>query len=486
MNQLPTNVDPATGELLPVVAPSVEMTTTDPAVAAAAEREKARLQMAFFIAATRPRNELQARATILENCRRREFAVRAMYAKPVGAQKIEDLNIRFVEMALKEWRNVLTEASTVYEDERGRRVRVSAMDLQTNTSFTREVFIPRTVERARVDEGRTVLGQRKNTRGQVTYKLLATDDEMELATNSAISKALRNEGGRLLPEDLKDEARGTIRWAKENSDVKDVQTYRRSIVDAFTRLGIKPEDLERLLGHSIATTTVPELTNLETIYHSLQSGESTWAEWVPEDGALPLAERLAAQKEKIAGSKPTDATSPTGSTPQPTGDSTSASASSSNSRRTSSAKPSAEPSEHSSMENQEPPVDDEPPEADPIVRCNYCQGMSPASGTRIVNAKDGKQYRMCRACETKQREAVERAKAQPDPKCYFCGVEFPRGTGGDFKMPDGTFKPRCDACQKKMDAASTRAPAGEAPPPAAPPQTLDELRGRQRKGGKSR
>ena len=63
----------------------------------AAEREKARLQMAFMVAINRPRHEEEARRRILDNCNRRDFAVKAMYKKPLGGgQTAQDLSVRWV------------------------------------------------------------------------------------------------------------------------------------------------------------------------------------------------------------------------------------------------------------------------------------------------------------------------------------------------------------------------------------------------------
>jgi hypothetical protein len=411
---------------MPVAQPmQMSMVGVDPAVAAAAEREKARLQLSFFIAQQRPRNEEQARTRILENCKRRDFAVKAIYKKPVGGEKIVDLSVRFVEMALREWGNVITEASVIHEDERGRRVRISALDLQSNAAFTREVFIARVVERGRVDDGRIVLGQRKNSRGATSYKLVATDDELDLATNAAVSKALRNEGGRLLPQDLKSEARSMIDKTLDNAGGVSITDYRRSIIDCFSRVGIQPVELEKLLGHALGTATTKELTELESVYHALKDGEQVWSDFVASEEVSPLAERIAAAKEKLPPAVESSPASP------------------------------ASPSEQTAT------------------------AASPAGALAPADEKP-KRTRRAAAPPPTVAERVEQAAQPNDPvgdlpvapaglaSCYFCG-ETIDGAPGKFKMPDGALANQCAACQRKM---------------SNPRKTVEELRAERDNAGR--
>lgn len=469
---------------------------TDPAIVAAAEREKARLQMAFMVAMSRPRHEENARARILANCRRREFAVKAIYEKPMGGERVKGLSIRFVEMALREWGNVLTEASVVHEDERGRRVRISAMDLQTNTAFTREVFIARVTERSRLDEGRELLGTRKNSKGRTTYRLVATDDELDLATNSAVSKCLRNEGGRLLPEDLKSESMHAIDAALDNAGAQDIGTYRRAILDSFTRLGIQPVELEKVLGHSISTSTAKELTSLETIYHTLKSGEAVWNDYVQaEEGASPLAERLAEMKAKVAipngrssesasmpaAQPPSDSfetpaakagpsSSSSDGTPEPSAPSTSAK----RKRRTAAERvaEASQPNDPKGPLTQEPAPPPPAPASDPevLTHCDYCQTMKPEEGFVQVHATNGKDYAQCADCYAQAQKAIDRVAAHSAgiaEVCYFCNQN---ASGGDkFEMLDKTKVNRCLTCKGKQEAAL----AGNN---ANGPRTVDQMR----------
>ena len=119
----------------------------DPAAVAAAESAKARIQAAYIMALQKPRNEDQARARILAACRRPEFAERVEFAKPVAGRKIKGPSIRFAELALREWGNVLSDIYVVYEDDFTKRIKVSELDLETNANFGKEITIKKTVER---------------------------------------------------------------------------------------------------------------------------------------------------------------------------------------------------------------------------------------------------------------------------------------------------------------------------------------------------
>lgn len=75
---------------------------TDPAIAAAAESARARIESAYMVAIRRPRSYDDARSRILEACRRPLFAERVEYAKPVGGRTIKGPSVRFAELALRE------------------------------------------------------------------------------------------------------------------------------------------------------------------------------------------------------------------------------------------------------------------------------------------------------------------------------------------------------------------------------------------------
>jgi hypothetical protein len=281
---------------------NMQLTTTshslqyvDPAAVAAAESAKARIQAAFLMALHKPRNSDQARVNILEACKRPMFAERVEYSKPVGGKAIKGPSVRFAELALREWQNVMTESQVIYEDETVRRIRVSITDLETNASFSKEIQIGKTVERRRAD-GREVVSERTNTDGKQTYIVKATDEELHNKEAALISKALRNEGLRLIPSDIVDEAIEVAKETLKKQDAQDPNAAKKKLLDAFAEIGIKPKDLEEYLKHKTDLITPAELQDLRGIYRAIKDGDAKWAEYIQPD---PVEQKTEDKKDEL-------------------------------------------------------------------------------------------------------------------------------------------------------------------------------------------
>lgn len=273
----------------------------DPAAVAAAETAKAKIQAGYLMALQKPRDEDEARAKILKACRRMDFAKDVEFKKPMGKKKvgnrweqqyIDGMSIRFAEVALKEWGNVLTDVSTLYEDELVRRIKISVTDYETNLTHSREPQISKTVER-RSDYNRDVLGERTNSNGDTVYIVRATDDELMNKENAIISKTIRNEGLRLIPNDIKVEA---VRIARETvmADMgQDPDAAKKKLIDSFSSVSVMPKDLAKYLGHGLDVISPKELENLRGIYKAIKDGESSWFDFAgaepadDETGATP-------------------------------------------------------------------------------------------------------------------------------------------------------------------------------------------------------
>jgi hypothetical protein len=263
------------------------LVSRDPAAIAAAESAKARIQAAYIMAMNKPRNEDEARIKILNACKRPAFAERVEFSKPVGKMKIKGPSIRLAELVLREWENIYSDTQVIYEDDTVRRVRVSIIDLETNAQFSKEVQIRKTVERKKPD-GYEIVGERTNSRGEKVYIVNATDDDLQNKENALISKAIRNEGLRLIPSDIIDEAIDTARETLRKKNSEDPQAAKKKIFDSFYSVGISPKELEKYLKHSVETISPAELEELRGIFTSIKEGSSTWADYnKPEDNKEP-------------------------------------------------------------------------------------------------------------------------------------------------------------------------------------------------------
>lgn len=266
---LPVRVEQTAGVI------AAEGETASSAVAA---REKAAVEARFLVALHRPRNPDTARVRILNACKRPRFAEGAKYAKPVGGSKVVGPSIRFVEEALRQWGNIDIQTPVVFDDDERRIVRVSVTDLETNTSFSSDVTLTKTVERRNPKNGDEIVRQRTNSTGQTVYIVRADEDAFLNKQNAGISKAIRNNGLRVVPSDVVEEAMDEVEETLHNEDAKDPSATRKRLTDAFYALGVMPEHIAALLGHALESMTPAELTLLRTIYTALKDNETTWAE----------------------------------------------------------------------------------------------------------------------------------------------------------------------------------------------------------------
>jgi hypothetical protein len=292
------------------------------AATAVAARMKAEVEAAYIMAMRRPRDFEDVRSRLLKDCRRPSFAAVAKYRKPIG-NGIVGPSIRFAEAALRCMGNVRAETVVVYDDERKRILRVCVTDLEANISYPLEITIEKVVERHKTD-GRAVVGERVNSEGKKVYQVLATDDEILNKQNALVSKALRTSGLRLLPGDILDEAMQQVDRTKKDQAAKDPDAEKRSLVDAFSAIGVSATDLSDYLGHSLDRVTPAELVELREVFVSVRDGEATW-EAVMESkgpaapkGSVEAAQDVAARKlAEMMKQKAPDATTAPAPTPEP-------------------------------------------------------------------------------------------------------------------------------------------------------------------------
>lgn len=272
-----TSITPAAGAMARQDFSGSEMAvaaeTSSTAIAAQA---KAAVEARYVLALRRPRNLDVVRVSILKECKRPRFAEVARYRKPIGGGKIEGWSIRFAESALRCYGNAYPEITTVYDDAEKRIVRVSLTDLESNTTWSKDVVIEKTVERRQVKPGMEVLGSRQNSGGQTVYIVKSTDDDLLNKENSLVSKAIRNHILRIIPGDLLDEALEQVTATLKEGAKADPDAARKKLVDAFTSVGVPPDALANYVGHELGHLQPAELDDLRAIYAALVEGETNW------------------------------------------------------------------------------------------------------------------------------------------------------------------------------------------------------------------
>lgn len=255
------------------------------AIAAAA---KAEVEAAYVMAIRNPRNEEDARTKILSACRSPLFAAKARYRKPQGGKYVNNIwqtefiigpSIRFAEEMIRCWKNVGTQQTAIYDDQTKRIVRISTRDLESNTFYSKEITLDKAVERKSAKD-REILGQRANTKGELVYIVKATEDELSNKESALASKVIRNNGLRLIPQHIIDEAMALVDQVVKDKVAKDPEAERRAILDGFAKRGIFPSDLERYMGAPSAQFMPDDLVKLRDILNSIEDGHATWADYL--------------------------------------------------------------------------------------------------------------------------------------------------------------------------------------------------------------
>lgn len=293
------------------------------ALAGQAARAKAEIESAYVIAMNRPRSVDTARLQILQACRRPAFADSARYKKPVGNKQIEGTgewvksyaegpSIRFIETAIQAYRNIRATASVVFEDDEKRIISVTVTDLENNLSFTKEVTIKKIVERNFLKKGAVVIYERENTNGKKVYGVQATEDEMLVKQGAIESKLIRENGRRLIPQDIIEEAMEVVDKTIHDRTAKDPEAAKKAVLDAFASLNVMPGDLEEYLGHSVRACSPAEISDLRKVYTTINSGEATWQSYIDKKTGDDGGNGKSPEKGKVPNMKP-------GPTPEPKG-----------------------------------------------------------------------------------------------------------------------------------------------------------------------
>lgn len=250
------------------------------ALAATAQAE---IQAGYLMALKMPRNEDQALVKIKKRCKNLTFAEHALYKKPVSGRSIEGLSIRFTEDLLALWHNIKIIQNIVFEDDEKVIANVNVVDLETNTSYSTNINVKKTVERKFLKKGQVAISERLNTNNQKVYLVQATDDDLNNKLNAQVSKAIRNNGLRCIPGYVKEECLVALRATLKKGIDSDPDAYKRTLLESMGILGIMPEDIEILTKTKIDKLSKKQIEELRNIYTAIKSGEANWNDFLPKE-----------------------------------------------------------------------------------------------------------------------------------------------------------------------------------------------------------
>ena len=216
-------------------------------------RAVAEVQAGFVIAKKFPRNQHESYMNIIKACERPFLAEQAMYAYPRGGQLVTGPSIRLAEAMAQAWGNIDCGIREISQADGVSVAEAYAVDLQTNTRIVKIFHVPHYRD--------TKQGKKRLNDSRDIYELVANQG----------SRRLRACILGVIPGDVIEAAVDRCKKTLESSDVPISEQVRRLVL-AFDEQGVKPEHLEKRLGHKLDVVIPAEIVTLRSIYKSIKDG----------------------------------------------------------------------------------------------------------------------------------------------------------------------------------------------------------------------
>lgn len=237
---------------------------------ASAEME---IQATIILAKKFPRNEVAADQKLKKACLRLTFAEEAVYSFPRGGQTIQGPSVSLAREAARLWGNIRYGLKVIQNLEDEITIEGWAWDIETNVKVACQDAFQKLIFRKQggwIKPDERDLRELINRRGAIT---------------------IRNSILQLLPRDLIEDAQTVcMKTRKENNKNMDPEKVMKEWIKAFASLkpfGVSVEQLEKYLSHPITECSMDEWDGLKSIYKSIADGNSSWKEYVGENGDKP-------------------------------------------------------------------------------------------------------------------------------------------------------------------------------------------------------
>jgi len=280
MNNQSTSLTPSEMGLVPgeeVVSGSV--------TASEQTRAMQEVQASILMAMRYPRNEDDCRKSLLRACERQGLAEQAQYVYPKGNTKVSGPAIRLLEEAARQWKHIDSGWRIIQESPKGATVMAYAWDMQMNTRTRIEFFVEYTRK----------AGGRFN-------RIEDPREQYEHVANMS-SRRLRACLQKIIPAYIIDEA---IEQCDKTLNA-DPEVKASAMLEAFDKLGVTQEMIEKRIGHKVEALTKQEVVNLKKIYTSLRDGFGPIAQYFEgaaqserngdEDTGINMKPKRGAKKE---------------------------------------------------------------------------------------------------------------------------------------------------------------------------------------------
>jgi hypothetical protein len=227
----------------------------------AKSRAAQEIQAAMVIAKRSPRNTIDARNRILQDCQRKSLAQKAVYAYPKGkGNMVTGPSIRLAETLAKNWGNIdfgtveLERTPGIGKEPGESTMMAYAWDLETNTRQTK-VF--------------TVRHKRDTKNG--SYNLDDDREVYELTANQG-ARRLRACLLGIIPGDIVEDAVKQCEKTMAGGEGPLVDRIREMAKVFQDEFQVTVQMLEKYLKHKLEATSEPELVRMGQIYRALDDG----------------------------------------------------------------------------------------------------------------------------------------------------------------------------------------------------------------------
>ena len=221
----------------------------------------AEAQGKLIIAKNFPRDEHLAYAKVIEACKRRSLAEKAIYSYPRSGSTISGPSIRLAEELARCWGNVDFGIKELSQKDGESEMSAYCWDMETNT-MSSQTFV--------------VAHVRDTKKGQV--RLTEQRDIYENNANMA-GRRLRARILAILPPDLIEAAVAECKKTLAGDNDIPIADRINKMVASFAKFGVKIDTLEKRLGRKIDTMTTEDICEYAGIYNSLKDGNSSISDW---------------------------------------------------------------------------------------------------------------------------------------------------------------------------------------------------------------
>ena len=249
-------------------------------------------QYTTAVAVQKPRDLTKLTARVLEEASL--CAGEFYFSWPQGGQQIEGVSIDGAMVMVRNFGNCALECNVVEEGPRHWLLKASFIDMETGFTLSRD------------------FRQRKSESHQKTGRDGDADRKLDIAFSIGISKAQRNVVVRSMPAWLVSKAMATAKEAEEQGYVKQLPATIAKAKEAFAKLGVKLDDLQRKLEKPEAMWSPGDARILSALYRAILARETSVAqafEWL-DPNAKQSATTTTPAAEVAKPVAPTPATEP--------------------------------------------------------------------------------------------------------------------------------------------------------------------------------